>query len=230
MGNLLPPNATTLEQNITDTAQAATNLPVQIKALTQLDAVPSQFLSVLGWQNSVDRWNRNWSDQTKIAQIKASFDIHQKKGTVSALKAVAATFGYSLTVTEWWQEIPNNDPGTFQITLDLNGHSLTEQAYNTLVDLFHDAKPLTRDLKAIEINSIAVRGDTNLACGMYDGEDVTIYPKLEDFAPSLAARFAHYGEDSVIIFPQLTDTRPEFSIRFAHYGQDDTTIYPKRVI
>lgn len=229
MGNLLPPNATILERNITDTAASATSLNVDIKDLVTPNKAPSNFLSVLGWQNSVDRWNRNWSDQTKIAQIKASFDIHQKKGTVAALKTVAETFGYSLTVTEWWQEVPNNDPGTFQITLDTNGRELSENAYNTLVDLLTDAKPLTRDLKAIEINSVAVRGDTNLACGMYDGEEVTIYPKLQSFTPSVSARFVHYGDESTLIWPQLITSTPQISFRFAHYGQDDTTIFPKPI-
>lgn len=202
MSSLLPPNSTELERKVATANAKGTDLDVQHKTLSTIDDAPNQFLSVLGWQNSVDRWNRDWTDAQKKAQIKASFNIHQKKGTVASLKAITKAFGYSLTVTEWWQENPANTPGTFQITIDTEGNALTDSAYNTLIDLIQDAKPLTRSLTGIEINIVSVRGDTNVAVAMYDGEDVTIYPKPDDPIPFIYPVFAFYGHDDTTVYPR----------------------------
>ena len=202
MNKLLPPNSTLLERNVCSVTSEATDLDVNIRAITTLKNTPNDFLPLIAWQNSVDRWNRNWSDKEKIAQIRASFQIHQKKGTVAALKEITKAFGYSLSVTEWWQEQPTNTPGTFQITIDTEGNELSESGYNTLIALLNDAKPLTRELKGIEVNVVSVRGDTNIACAMYDGEDVTIYPKQNKFTPVCCPIFVFFGHDETIIYPR----------------------------
>ena len=202
MSNLLPPNSTQLERNVCEATAQATNLDVNIKTIATLKNTPKDFLPLIAWQNSVDRWNRDWSEKQKIAQIKASFQIHQKKGTVAALKEITKAFGYSLTVTEWWQEQPTNTPGTFQITIDTEGNELTESGYNTLVSLLNDAKPLTRELKGIELNVVSVRGDSNVACAHYSGDDLTIYPKQEQPVPFIYPIFAHYGHDETTVYPR----------------------------
>lgn len=200
--SLLPPNTTAFERKVSTAVAQATSLDVKIKTLSTLDQAPKSFLPILAWQNSVDRWNRNWSDKDKIAQIRASFQVHQKKGTVAALKEITKAFGYSLTVTEWWQEQPNNTPGTFQITIDTEGNEITEASYNTLVALLNDSKPLTRDLKGIELNVVSVRGDSNVACAHYSGDDLTIYPKQEQPIPFVYPIFAHFGHDDTTIYPR----------------------------
>lgn len=200
--SLLPPNTTVFERNVSTVVTDATSLDVKIKTLSTTDQAPKDFLPILAWQNSVDRWNRNWSDKDKIAQIKASFQVHQKKGTVAALKEITKAFGYSLTVTEWWQEQPNNTPGTFQVTIDTEGNEITEASYNTLVALLNDSKPLTRTLKGIELNVVAVRGDTNVASATYSGDDLTIYPKLEQPVPFIYPIFAFFGHDDTTIYPR----------------------------
>lgn len=202
MNKLLPPNSTLLERNVCSVTSEATDLDVNIRAITTLKNTPNDFLPLIAWQNSVDRWNRNWSDKEKIAQIRASFQIHQKKGTVAALKEITKAFGYSLSVTEWWQEQPTNTPGTFQITIDTEGNELSESGYNTLIALLNDAKPLTRELKGIEVNVVSVRGDANIACAMYDGEDVTIYPKQNEFTPICCPIFVFFGHDDTTIYPR----------------------------
>lgn len=200
--SLLPPNTTVFERNVSTVVTEATSLDVKIKMLSTLDQAPKDFLPILAWQNSVDRWNRNWSDKDKIAQIKASFQVHQKKGTVAALKEITKAFGYSLTVTEWWQEQPNNTPGTFQITIDTEGNEITEASYNTFIALLHDSKPLTRSLKGVELNVVAVRGDSNVACAHYSGDDLTIYPKQEQPIPFIYPIFAFFGHDDTTIYPR----------------------------
>lgn len=227
MSSLLPPNSTELERKVATANAKGTDLDVQHKTLSTIDDAPNQFLSVLGWQNSVDRWNRDWTDAQKKAQIKASFKIHQKKGTVAALKAITKAFGYSLSVTEWWQENPVNTPGTFQITIDTEGKDINEQAYNTLIDLLLDAKPLTRELTSIEINVITIRGDTHVACAMYDGEDVTIYPQLHQPIPSIFPGLVHFGDDVTEVRPLIFSAIPNLFFQSLHLSHEETIIYPR---
>ncbi|HDU7926721.1 phage tail protein I [Acinetobacter baumannii] len=200
--NLLPPNTTQLEKKITEVSASAFDMNGDLSSLIRIDDAPSDYLSILAWQFSVDRWQDDWPDEVKRAQIKNSIKVHRHKGTNYALRQIVESFGYSLIVHEWFQETPMNQPGTFQITIDTKGKALSEKSYNTLVELLNDAKPLTRDMKGIEINVISVRGDTNIACAMYDGEDVTIYPKQEDSTPFIYPIFAHYGHDETTIFPR----------------------------
>ncbi|MCU4392798.1 phage tail protein I [Acinetobacter parvus] len=199
--NLLPPNATDFENKIVETSAQMTELNADLSSLIRIDDAPSDFLSILAWQFSVDRWQDDWPDEVKRAQIKNSIKVHQHKGTNYALRQIVESFGYSLTVHEWWQESPMNAPGTFQITVDTNGRVLTERTYKTLVELLHDAKPLTRELKGIEINVIAVNGDTNVAAAMYSGEDITIYPKVDDPNSLIYPIFAFYEHEITSIYP-----------------------------
>lgn len=200
--NLLPPNSTSFEKKIVQTTSKLTDLNADLSSLIRVDDAPSDFLSILAWQFSVDRWQDDWSDEVKRAQIKNSIKVHTYKGTNFALRSIVESFGYSLTVHEWWQESPMNEPGTFQITVDTNGKALTEKGYKTLVELLHDAKPLTRELKGIEINVINVEGETNVAAAMYCGEDITIYPKIDDPNGFLYPVFAFYEYEITNVYPK----------------------------
>ncbi|EOY9866421.1 phage tail protein I [Acinetobacter baumannii] len=200
--NLLPPNATNFENKLVKTTSKISEIDTDLSRLIRVDDAPSDFLSILAWQFSVDRWQDDWPDEVKRAQIKNSIKVHKYKGTNFALRSIVESFGYSLTIHEWWQESPMNEPGTFQITIDTNGKTLSERDEKTLVDLLKDAKPLTRELKAIETNVLNINGETNIACAMYDGEEVTIYPKQDELTPSIYPIFAHYGHDETTIYPR----------------------------
>ncbi|MFW1924818.1 phage tail protein I [Acinetobacter ursingii] len=199
--NLLPPNTTPFERKIVETASKATELNTNLSSLIRIDDAPTDFLSILAWQFSVDRWQDDWPDDVKRAQIKNSIKVHTYKGTNYALRSIVESFGYSLTVHEWWQETPMNEPGTFQITIETNGRALSEKTSKTLVELLNDAKPLTRELKGIEINVINVQGETNVACGCYGGDDVTIYPKIDDPNSLIYPVFAFYEHEITSIYP-----------------------------
>ncbi|WP_269507774.1 phage tail protein I [Acinetobacter baumannii] len=200
--NLLPPNATNFENKLVKTTSKISEIDTDLSRLIRVDDAPSDFLSILAWQFSVDRWQDDWPDEVKRAQIKNSIKVHTYKGTNFALRSIVESFGYSLTIHEWWQESPMNEPGTFQITIETNGRALTEKTSKTLVELLQDAKPLTRELKGIEINVINVQGETNVACGCYGGDDVTIYPKVDDPNSLIYPIFAFYEHETTSIYPK----------------------------
>ena len=200
--NLLPPNTTAFEKKIVEATAKTTELNTNLSSLIRVDDAPADFLSILAWQFSVDRWQDDWPDEVKRAQIKNSIKVHTYKGTNFALRSIVESFGYSLTIHEWWQESPMNEPGTFQITIETNGRALTEKTSKTLVELLNDAKPLTRELKGIEINVINVQGETNVAAAMYCGEEVIIYPKVDDPNSVMYPVFAFYEHETTSIYPK----------------------------
>ncbi|EPV7097049.1 phage tail protein I [Acinetobacter baumannii] len=200
--NLLPPNTTAFEKKIVEAIAKTTELNTNLSSLIRVDDAPADFLSILAWQFSVDRWQDDWPDEVKRAQIKNSIKVHTYKGTNFALRSIVESFGYSLTVHEWWQESPMSEPGTFHLTIETNGRGLTEKTSKTLVELLHDAKPLTRELKGIEINVINVQGETNVGCGCYGGDDVTIYPKVDDPNSLMYPVFAFYEHEITSIYPK----------------------------
>lgn len=200
--NLLPPNTTAFEKKIVEATAKTTELNTNLSSLIRVDDAPADFLSILAWQFSVDRWQDDWPDEVKRAQIKNSIKVHTYKGTNFALRSIVESFGYSLTIHEWWQESPMNEPGTFQITIETNGRALTEKTSKTLVELLNDAKPLTRELKGIEINVINVQGETNVAAAMYCGEEVIIYPKVDDPNSVMYPVFAFYEHETTNIYPK----------------------------
>lgn len=71
-----------------------------------------------------------------------------------------------------------------------------------MVELLHDAKPLTPELKGIEINVINVEGEKNVAAAMYCGEDITIYPKIDDPQSLIYPIFAFYEYEITSIYPK----------------------------
>lgn len=201
MMNLLPPNSTNFEKKIVETTSKLTNLNADLSSLIRVDDAPSDFLSILAWQFSVDRWQDDWSDDVKRAQIKNSIKVHTYKGTNFALRSIVESFGYSITIYEWWQEVPMNEPGTFQISIDTNNQELTEQGLKTLIQLLDDARPLTRHCKNIQINVTPSYAQIHALAGSYSGEDTTIFPEVPDILMITSQRWAFYEQHEIEIYP-----------------------------
>lgn len=174
MNKLLPPNSSKFERNVTEVAAKNTDLDVEIKALSSIDQAPDQFLSFLAWQYSVDSWDTDWQPSLQRQLIKKSFRQHQIKGTRTAVREVLAQFGYSCVFQEWFETSPIGTPGTFTLTLDLNGLELTDATYAEVNRLVKDAKPASRHLTNLIIN-VQPLCIPRVAVGTHGAETVTIF-------------------------------------------------------
>mgnify|MGYP000022217963 FL=1 len=174
MSQLLPPNSTRFERNVTEVTAQNCALPVEIKSLASIDQAPDPFLSFLAWQYSVDSWDTNWQPSLQRQLIKKSFRQHQIKGTRTAVREVLAQFGYQCIFQEWFETNPVGTPGTFTLELDLNGLELNETTYAEVNRLVKDAKPASRHLTNLVINvqPICI---PRVAIGTHGAETVTIY-------------------------------------------------------
>lgn len=174
MSKLLPSNRTKFENNVATVAAKNTELAVEIKSLASIDDVPDHFLSFLAWQYSVDKWDEKWQPSLQRQLIKKSFRQHQLKGTRAAIREILRQFGYSAVFEEWWETMPMGVPGTFVLTLDLNGQELSEDIYQEVNRLISDAKPASRHLVNLTINVQPIVRPF-YAVGCHAAETITLY-------------------------------------------------------
>ena len=177
--NLLPPNAMPLERRTARVCAAWTTLPVILRTLWQPQTCPLSLLPYLAWALSVDRWNTTWPASTKRQITQASFALHQRKGTVSALRQAVEPLGYHVSVQEWWACTPPDKAGTFRLQLSVLEKGITEATRREVERLIEAAKPLARHLLSLTL-ALEARGAIYGLAAMMDGETLSVYPYTPD--------------------------------------------------
>lgn len=118
MSSLLPPNASTLLKDLEDIFGESFDLPTLNRYVTNPDLAPVNILPWLAWALSVDDWSDSWSEQVRRNVIKASVEVHRKKGTIGALKKALQAFNYTnIKVEEWFDY--DADPYFFRVFFDI---------------------------------------------------------------------------------------------------------------
>lgn len=163
-----------LEQRAAAACAFISDLSVPLRDLWNPWRCPVKFLPYLAWAFSVDRWEETWSETVKRQAVSDAFWIHQRKGTVAAVRRVIETLGYSITLQEWWTVA---DPaGTFRLTVDLNDIGITEPMIKELERIIGDAKPVSRHISQLTLSASAY-GTAHIGAAMVDGEVITVYPQ-----------------------------------------------------
>lgn len=174
MNSLLPPGSSALERRLAQACSGISDLNVPLRDLWNPWKCPAKFLPYLAWAFSVDRWEETWTETAKRQAVSDAFWIHQRKGTVAAVKRVIEGLGYSMTLNEWWEVA---DPGgTFRLEIDLKDIGITEQMINELERIIGDAKPVSRHISQLTL-SARTAGAANIGCATFDGEVITVYPQ-----------------------------------------------------
>ena len=55
----------------------------------------------------------------KRKAIEDAFSLHQKKGTVSAVRKIVETLGYKFEIREWFNEKRERTAGTFRLFVEI---------------------------------------------------------------------------------------------------------------
>ncbi|RRV41183.1 phage tail protein I [Pseudomonas sp. p106] len=175
---LLPGNSTDLESQAAEALAQIERVPVPIRDLFNPDRCPVALLPFLAWTVSVDRWDSRWSESAKRGAIRSSYYIHSRKGTIGALRRVVEPLGYLIEVVEWFQTEPQGVPGTFAIKVGVSNEGISEETYQELTWLIDDARPVSRHLTGLAI-SLETSGSLFIAGGLYDGDELDIYPPAQ---------------------------------------------------
>ncbi|EMB9094495.1 phage tail protein I [Escherichia coli] len=172
--SLLPPSASDFMRCVERGTARLSALPVSLNQLWDPDTCPVALLPYLAWALSVDRWDRDWTEETKRQVIRDAWAIHRHKGTISAIRRVVEPFGYVINVTEWWE---TSDPrGTFRLDIGVLDVGITEEMYTEMERLIADARPVSRHLVGLNIMQ-DIQGYLYTGGVMYDGDVITIYPQ-----------------------------------------------------
>ncbi|HAT5063783.1 phage tail protein I [Klebsiella grimontii] len=176
--SLMATGSSVLEQRAAEACAVISDLSVPLRDLWNPWKCPVKFLPYLAWAFSVDRWEETWSEVEKRQEISDAFWIHQRKGTISAIRFVIEKMGYSISIDEWWQVA---DPaGTFRLEVDINDIGLTPSMLSDLNRLIDETKPVSRHLAQMNI-AAKVNGDIHTGTALCCGEIISIYP--EDYEP-----------------------------------------------
>lgn len=159
-------------------------ITVALRTLWTPTACPVELLPYLAWALSVDRWDKNWPAEKKIAAIQQSYWQHRRKGTRAAVRRVIESMGFSAIFAEWFDT--GDRPGTFRLEVDVNDVGITEKTLAELNRLVADAKPVSRHMAQMNI-ATTVTGVIYSAITVHDGDIVTIYPA--DYEPDDSIKY-----------------------------------------
>ncbi|MGF2651535.1 phage tail protein I [Serratia marcescens] len=171
--SLLPPSASCFMRSTEQAATRLDALPVDLNTLWSPDECPAALLPYLAWALSVDRWDKDWPEAAKREAIKASWAIHQKKGTIAALRRAVEPLGYLIQVIEWWQD--GGPPGTFRVDIGVHETGITPAMYQELERVIADAKPASRHLTGLTLIQ-DIPGTLHIGAAALDGDIITVYP------------------------------------------------------
>lgn len=173
MTSLLPINSTPLERALE--AANAGDTSILLRTLYNPTTCPVHLLPQLAWAWSVDRWDPRWAESVKRNAIRASFFIHERKGTIGALRRAVEPLGYLIDVVEWWQTVPEGEPATFALKVGVLDTGISEEMYQELTRLIDDAKPLSRHMSGL---AISLETTCVIGFGAYvgEGEVIDVYP------------------------------------------------------
>ena len=115
---LLPINASDLLKDLENISLRATTLETLNRYVNNPDLAPEHILPWLAFAVSADDWSDGWSEQIKRNVIRASIEVHKKKGTIGALRKALEAFNYkNITVEEWFDY--GGDPYFFRVFFDV---------------------------------------------------------------------------------------------------------------
>ncbi|MFY0838188.1 phage tail protein I [Klebsiella pneumoniae] len=171
---LLPPSSTTWLRSTEAATARLSGITVAIRTLWTPTACPVDLLPYLAWALSVDRWDKDWPPERKIAVIQRSYWLHRRKGTRAAVRRVIEDMGFSATFAEWFDV--GDAPGTFRLEVDVNDVGITAKTLDELNRLIGDAKPVSRHLAELTI-ATSSRGDAWVGAAIADGDVITVYPE-----------------------------------------------------
>ncbi|MBX4530674.1 phage tail protein I [Klebsiella pneumoniae] len=170
---LLPPSASAWMRCAEAATAKLSGITVAIRTLWTPTACPVDLLPYLAWALSVDRWDKNWPAEKKIASIQQSYWLHRRKGTRAAVRRVIEDMGFSATFAEWFDV--GDEPGTFRLEIDVNEVGLTPKTLDELNRLVGDAKPVSRHMSTMTI-ATHTRGNAWVGAANFNGEVITVYP------------------------------------------------------
>lgn len=167
--SLLPPNASTLLRDLESVFSNSFDLSTLNRYVVNPDLAPAHILPWLAWALSVDDWSDNWSEAIRRNVIKASIEVHRKKGTIGALKKALQAFNYTnITVEEWFEY--GADPYFFRVFFDVVEPGFDVGILPQVQKLINGTKNARSHLESLKAFLSAEMGIVNFGSAMISKE------------------------------------------------------------
>jgi len=200
MTDLLPPNATKQERELSNSVARIASVPLPIRDLWNIEACPVELLPWLAWAFAVDAWRSlksdsnpdGWTEDYQRTVISASLEMHRHKGTVGSVTQLVNALKIGAITQEWWEQtvpmqsqdgkqlvsstgkslvVPTGDPYTATITIADTEVPATVQA--DLIAAIERVKPVRTLIIVQNVNGF--KGGVNICGGAY----ITVFTRLE---------------------------------------------------
>ena len=195
--SLLPPNASALLRDLEEIFGDSFDLPTLNRYVVNPDLAPVHILPWLAWALSVDDWSDNWSEQIRRNVIKASVEVHRKKGTIGALKKALQAFNYTNVKVEEWFEY-GADPYFFRVFFDVNEPGFDVNILPQVQKVIESTKNARSHLESLRAYLSAEMGLVSIGSIIISKEVTSLNPVIFDHddelenqsdAPTLGAFF-----------------------------------------
>lgn len=158
MSDLLPNNSTKLEHALAESGAAISDIPVDIKDIWNPNKCPANLLPWLAWALSVDEWDPAWSEERRRATIRSSVSVHKYKGTIGAVREALKALISNARVQEWFNQLPEGNPYTFRVLLDVAQDGVSQPAMNSIAAVIERTKNLRSHLDRIDTTIVSSAG------------------------------------------------------------------------
>lgn len=171
--DLLPPSATRLE-HLTAVTLTYNLTPEVITSTRFADTCPAPLLPWLAWARSVDWWELAESEDQQRALIKASYRLHQRKGTPWAIKEALNVLGFGdSTIIEratgrrydgtlsYNGNEPHGDPTRWAVYRVILTRPVTTEQANRIKRLLAEMAPARCHLSALDYTKAPVTYNGN---------------------------------------------------------------------
>lgn len=149
--DLLPSNATKTERRLSVVGARMTSIPIPVRDVWSAQNAPESVLPWLAWALSVDNWDKNWTEAQKRAVI-ADAPVSQKiKGTIGSVESNLLALGVNIRIQEWFNQIPEGEPYTYILWLDVQEDVLDQVKLNKILDIIATKKNLRSHMTTTKI-------------------------------------------------------------------------------
>ena len=179
MSSLLPPNASTLLRDLDDIFGESFDLPTLNRYVANPDLAPVHILPWLAWALSVDDWSDSWSEQVRRNVIKASVEVHRKKGTIGALKKALQAFNYTNIKVEEWFEY-DSDPYFFRVFFEVREPDFDVNILPQVQKVIQNTKNARSHLESLRAYLSAEMGLVSIGSIIISKEVTSLNPVIFD--------------------------------------------------
>ena len=182
--SLLPPNASTLLRDLEEIFGDSFDLPTLNRYVVNPDLAPAHILPWLAWALSVDDWSDSWPEQIRRNVIKASVEVHRKKGTIGALKKALQAFNYTNVKVEEWFEY-GADPYFFRVFFEVREPGFDVNILPQVQKVIESTKNARSHLESLRAYLSAEMGLVNIGTIIISKEVTSLNPVIFDHDDNL---------------------------------------------